>query len=48
VIQERKATPLAPIDMLVAAHAQVVGAVLVTNDAVFRQVTGLKIEDWTA
>lgn len=38
---------LAPLDMLIAAHALSESAVLVTNDQVFRQMTGLKIEDWT-
>lgn len=38
---------LAPLDMLIAAHALFEDAVLVTNDQAFRQMTGLKIEDWT-
>lgn len=38
---------LAPLDMLIAAHALSESAVLVTNDQAFRQMTGLKIEDWT-
>ncbi|ASG22923.1 type II toxin-antitoxin system VapC family toxin [Nitrospirillum viridazoti] len=37
---------LAPLDMLIAAHARAVDAVLVTNDRAFRQVPNLAIEDW--
>ena len=38
---------LAPLDLLIAAHALSVGAVLVTNDHAFAFVRGLEIEDWT-
>ncbi|MES2581136.1 MAG: type II toxin-antitoxin system VapC family toxin [Pseudomonadota bacterium] len=38
---------LAPMDMLIAVHALSEDAVLVTNDQAFRQMTRLKIEDWT-
>lgn len=38
---------LAPLDLLIAAHALGVGAVLVTNDQAFGQVLDLVIEDWT-
>ena len=38
---------LAPLDMLIAAHALSESAVLVTSDQAFRQMAGLKIEDWT-
>lgn len=38
---------LAPLDMLIAVHALNEGAVLVTNDQAFRQMTRLKVEDWT-
>jgi tRNA(fMet)-specific endonuclease VapC len=37
---------LAPLDLLIAAHAQAVSAVLVTNDQAFQQVPDLVIEDW--
>lgn len=38
---------LSPPDMMIAAHASALGAVLVSNDAAFRQIAGLKLEDWT-
>ena len=44
---ERRGRILAPLDLLIAAHALNTGAVLVTNDRAFGQVTDLKLEDWT-
>lgn len=44
---ERVGKPLGNLDMLIAAHAVAVGAVLVTNDQAFRQVRGLEVVDWT-
>jgi len=44
---ERKGKTLAPLDLLIAAHALGVGATLVTNDRTFGQVVNLHIEDWT-
>lgn len=44
---ERKGKILAPLDMLIAAHAIEADAILVTNDKAFKQVAGLKIENWT-
>ena len=35
------------LDMMIAAHALAVEAVLVTNDRSFRGLKHLKIEDWT-
>jgi tRNA(fMet)-specific endonuclease VapC len=35
------------LDMMIAAHAWAVEAVLVTNDRSFRRLKHLKIEDWT-
>jgi len=37
---------LAPLDLLIAAHAVSADAVLVTNDRAFGQVAGLDVEDW--
>lgn len=39
---------LTPLDMLIAAHALESGAILVTSDRAFRNVPGLRVEDWTA
>lgn len=43
----RAGKTLGPLDLLIAAHALCVDAVLVTNDRVFGQVADLQIEDWT-
>ena len=37
---------LGNLDMLIAAHALGAGAVLVTSDRAFSQVSGLKVENW--
>ena len=34
------------LDIMIAAHAMAMGAVLVSSDRVFQRVKGLKIEDW--
>lgn len=44
---ERQGKNLAPLDLLIGAHALSLNAVLVTNDKAFYQVGGLTIEDWT-
>ena len=44
---EQKGRTLAPLDMLIAAHALAVDAVLVTNDQSFGRVPDLRVEDWT-
>jgi tRNA(fMet)-specific endonuclease VapC len=44
---EGKGKIFAPLDLLIAAHAMSVGAVLVTNDRAFDQVGDLHVEDWT-
>lgn len=38
---------LGPLDLLIAAHALETDAILVTSDRAFRQITHLRIEDWT-
>lgn len=38
---------LAPLDMLIGAHALSMKAILVTNDQAFSQMEDLQIEDWT-
>ncbi len=39
---------LAPLDMMIAAHAKALDAILVTRDRVFSLVPdGLRLEDWT-
>lgn len=44
---ERRGQILGTLDLLIATHAQSVGAVLVTNDQAFAQVSNLLLEDWT-
>jgi tRNA(fMet)-specific endonuclease VapC len=39
--------PMGNLDMMIAAHALSVEAVLVTNDGSFRRLKQLKLEDWT-
>jgi len=39
--------PMGNLDLMIAAQALASGLVLVSSDAVFRRVKGLKIEDWT-
>ena len=47
VIMERSGKSLAPLDMLIAAHALEAGATLVSSDRAFRHVPGLSVENWT-
>jgi len=44
---EVSAEPMGNLDLMIAAHALSIQAVLVTNDRVFRRVKQLQIEDWT-
>lgn len=39
--------PMGNLDLMIAAQALAADLVLVSSDAVFRRVKGLKIEDWT-
>ena len=38
---------LAPLDLLIAAHALQTKAILITHDQAFHQIKTLKIEDWS-
>lgn len=38
---------LAPVDMMIAAHALAAGAILITNDQAFAQTPKLCVEDWS-
>ena len=44
---EAKGNLLAPLDLLIAAHALSTNTTLVTNDQAFTRVPDLLIEDWT-
>jgi tRNA(fMet)-specific endonuclease VapC len=39
--------PMGNLDLMIASQALASGLRLVSNDAVFRRVKGLKIEDWS-
>ena len=43
---EDAGTPMANLDMMIAAQALATGAILVTHDRVFRRVKHLKVDDW--
>lgn len=43
---EQAGTPIGPNDALIAAHALALGATLVSGDAEFARVPGLKLENW--
>jgi tRNA(fMet)-specific endonuclease VapC len=44
---EEHGEPMGNLDLMIAAHALAVGAILVSNDRAFRRVKGLRIEDWS-
>ena len=44
---EKKGTPIGPLDMMIAGHAQPIGYTVVTNSVKeFSRVSNLKIENW--
>ena len=44
---ERKGTPIGPLDMMIAGHAQSLGYTVVTNNMKeFSRVSALRIENW--
>jgi len=43
---EREGKPIGNLDLMIGAHAMAAGATLITSDAVFQRVKGLKTEDW--
>ncbi|MBT3295600.1 MAG: type II toxin-antitoxin system VapC family toxin [Verrucomicrobia bacterium] len=44
---EKAGVPIGAMDLMIAAHAQAQGATLVTNnEAEFKRVQGLKVENW--
>jgi len=44
---ERAGQPMGNLDMMIAAHALALEAVLVTNDHAFSRIKKLKVLDWT-
>ncbi len=44
---EQRGEPMGNLDLMIASQSLAAGAILVTNDNVFRRVKGLKIEDWS-
>ena len=44
---EGRGEPMGNLDLMIAAQAMAAGAILVSNDRVFRRVKGLKVEDWS-
>ena len=46
-VLEKKGTPIGPLDMMIAAHAQSLGYPVVTNNVKeFSRVSALQIENW--
>ncbi|OGT64154.1 MAG: ABC transporter substrate-binding protein [Gammaproteobacteria bacterium RIFCSPHIGHO2_12_FULL_45_9] len=44
---EKQGRILAPLDLLIAAHALATHSILVSNDQAFKHVQKLHLEDWT-
>ena len=45
--QRRRGRPLSHEDLMIGSHALALGLILVTHDAAFSFVDGLRMEDWT-
>jgi tRNA(fMet)-specific endonuclease VapC len=45
-VLEEQGQPMGNLDLMIAAQA-VAGAILVSNDRVFRRIKGLRVEDWS-
>ncbi len=43
---ERAGTPVAPLDLLIAAHALSADATLVSNEGAFKNIQSLRLVDW--
>ncbi len=44
---EKKGTPIGPLDMMIAGHAQSLGLIIVTNnEKEFSRIENLNIENW--
>lgn len=43
---ERQGVTVSQNDMLIAAHAVAIGAILVSDDRVFPRIAGLRVENW--
>lgn len=46
-IIESTGKSLVPLDMMIAAHAHSIGAVLISQDQAFHKIVGLHVQDWT-
>jgi len=44
---ERTGQPIGNLDLMIAAHALALGAILVSNDRAFARIKKLKTENWT-
>jgi len=46
-VLEEQGQPMGNLDLMIAAQAVAMGAILVSNDRVFRRIKGLRVEDWS-